>query len=137
MIRRPPRSTLFPYTTLFRSAENWLHPDYPFRKLALEQGPAATGFSRATLAGGLDCFFKQLTPENFQALLEQDVGHTQRLDQMTATEAEQKSNRAALATAPELLAHIAAGNLPNPTLHSPVPRVLARSPQFAHCATGA
>src|SRR5204863_9757845 len=23
MIRRPPRSTLFPYTTLFRSARNW------------------------------------------------------------------------------------------------------------------
>src|SRR5256885_15223052 len=23
MIRRPPRSTLFPYTTLFRSASNW------------------------------------------------------------------------------------------------------------------
>src|SRR5947209_9819778 len=26
MIRRPPRSTLFPYTTLFRSAPNFLHP---------------------------------------------------------------------------------------------------------------
>src|SRR2546430_13181771 len=24
MIRRPPRSTLFPYTTLFRSVRNWL-----------------------------------------------------------------------------------------------------------------
>src|SRR2546421_6503073 len=24
MIRRPPRSTLFPYTTLFRSAEHWI-----------------------------------------------------------------------------------------------------------------
>src|SRR5688572_33492389 len=24
MIRRPPRSTLFPYTTLFRSKANWL-----------------------------------------------------------------------------------------------------------------
>src|SRR5260221_10470046 len=24
MIRRPPRSTLFPYTTLFRSLQNWL-----------------------------------------------------------------------------------------------------------------
>src|SRR2546427_4387690 len=24
MIRRPPRSTLFPYTTLFRSLTNWL-----------------------------------------------------------------------------------------------------------------
>src|SRR2546426_7911134 len=27
MIRRPPRSTLFPYTTLFRSAEKWDQPD--------------------------------------------------------------------------------------------------------------
>src|SRR2546422_1901016 len=27
MIRRPPRSTLFPYTTLFRSGVEWLHPD--------------------------------------------------------------------------------------------------------------
>src|SRR2546430_12927279 len=25
MIRRPPRSTLFPYTTLFRSARKWRH----------------------------------------------------------------------------------------------------------------
>src|SRR2546427_7136207 len=27
MIRRPPRSTLFPYTTLFRSVSDRLHPD--------------------------------------------------------------------------------------------------------------
>src|SRR3712207_9531433 len=26
MIRRPPRSTLFPFTTLFRSADRGLHP---------------------------------------------------------------------------------------------------------------
>src|SRR2546428_10366171 len=26
MIRRPPRSTLFPYTTLFRSPPGWLRP---------------------------------------------------------------------------------------------------------------
>src|SRR3712207_7922395 len=25
MIRRPPRSTLFPYTTLFRSLREWVH----------------------------------------------------------------------------------------------------------------
>src|SRR2546430_5797701 len=30
MIRRPPRSTLFPYTTLFRSP---LHPDHPVASL--------------------------------------------------------------------------------------------------------
>src|SRR5258708_19082638 len=29
MIRRPPRSTLFPYTTLFRSRGSWLSPMYP------------------------------------------------------------------------------------------------------------
>src|SRR3712207_7882920 len=28
MIRRPPRSTLFPYTTLFRSPGDLLRPDY-------------------------------------------------------------------------------------------------------------
>src|SRR3712207_8708112 len=28
MIRRPPRSTLFPYTTLFRSAHQGLHPRF-------------------------------------------------------------------------------------------------------------
>src|SRR5207247_6993350 len=32
MLRRPPRSTLFPYTTLFRSARN-THPDYSLRRL--------------------------------------------------------------------------------------------------------
>src|SRR5450432_3786962 len=30
MIRRPPRSTLFPYTTLFRSPENLTHLHYNF-----------------------------------------------------------------------------------------------------------
>src|SRR3712207_329538 len=33
MIRRPPRSTLFPYTTLFRSASGWLTDRYDPRKL--------------------------------------------------------------------------------------------------------
>src|SRR2546429_6879725 len=32
MIRRPPRSTLFPYTTLFRSRQQ--HPDYVQRNAA-------------------------------------------------------------------------------------------------------
>src|SRR2546422_11626941 len=29
MIRRPPRSTLFPYTTLFRSCSTRSHPGFP------------------------------------------------------------------------------------------------------------
>src|SRR5260221_10590570 len=43
MIRRPPRSTLFPYTTLFRSAH---HPELVFQRLrtvAAAAPPAAQG----------------------------------------------------------------------------------------------
>jgi hypothetical protein len=130
------RSTQSLVSALSHVARRWLQPDYPFRKLALEQGPAATGFSQATLAGGLEAFFKQLTPENFQALIEQDLGHAERLDQWAATDAEQTARRAAIATGPELLAHIAAGNLPNPTFMSIILGVLVRSAQFVKCASG-
>src|SRR5258707_2661879 len=37
MIRRPPRSTLFPYTTLFRSPQPILLIDEPFEGLDLRQ----------------------------------------------------------------------------------------------------
>src|SRR3712207_7171487 len=37
MIRRPPRSTLFPYTTLFRSLEGQLHDEH------VEDQPAEQG----------------------------------------------------------------------------------------------
>src|SRR5882672_4387516 len=94
-------------------AKSWLEPGYSFRKLAMEQGPARLGFSGATLAAGLDSFFKQLTRENLQVLVEQDLGHAQRLDEMSVTHLEQQGNRAAIVTGPEFLAHIAAGNLPN------------------------
>ena len=130
------RSTHSLVKVLSDVGSNWLEPDYSFRKLALEQGPAATGFSRSTLASGLDSFFKQLTPDNFAALLAQDLGHPQRLDQITASEIEDKSQRGAIATAPELLVHIAAGNLPNPTLMNIVLGVLVRSAQFVKCASG-
>ena len=40
------RSTQSLVSILSSVAANWLNPEYPFRKLALEQGPAATGFSR-------------------------------------------------------------------------------------------
>src|SRR3712207_7814665 len=52
MIRRPPRSTLFPYTTLFRSVElgmaalaasDLLHGDAPHPQVVLLQQPAGAG----------------------------------------------------------------------------------------------
>src|SRR6185436_10238231 len=131
------RSTESLIRTLCDLGEEWLHPDFSLRKLALERGAEVTGFSPATLANGLDSFFKQLTKENFEALLEQDLGNGMRLEEMVATEAEERTDRAAIATAPELVAHITAGDIPNPTLHSIVLGFLLRSAQFVKCASGA
>lgn len=131
------RSTQALVETLCGVAENWLQPEYPFRKFALEAGPAATGFSRQTLANGLDNFFKQFTLENFNALLTQELGHARRLDDIVSNPSEEKFSRAAIARGPGLLAHITAGNIPNPTLMSITLGVLTRSAQFVKCASGA
>src|SRR5437899_2095141 len=64
------RTTQASVAVLSSVAGFWVQADYPFRKLALEQGPMATGFARATLAKGLDNFFSQLTTENLHGLLE-------------------------------------------------------------------
>jgi hypothetical protein len=131
------RSTASRVDVLSAVAKDWLDANYLFRQLALAQGPAATGFSRATLTAGLDAFFAQLTPENLYALLEQDLSGRRRLDEFVSAATEKNLDRAAIATAPELLVHVTAGRLPNPVLHGITLGVLARSAQFVKCASGA
>jgi len=112
------------------AAERWMQPDSGFRRIALEQGAADTGFSPATLGRGLDALFRQLTPENLQALLMQDLGDARRLDEFAAPATELRQGRMAFARGPEMLVHIAAGNLPNSALFSLVLGILTRSAQF-------
>jgi hypothetical protein len=133
LVNRTTPSLIHALTT---TAQDWLEKDYPFRRMALEQGPAHTGFSPRVLATGLDTFFRQLTPENLHALLAQDLGHPERLDSMVATAAAQDARRAATARGPDLLVHVTAGNLPCPALMSMVLGFLVRSAQFVKCATG-
>src|SRR2546429_5938028 len=55
MIRRPPRSTLFPYTTLFRSGETLVGHDQEARsasRLALQQNGAAARRAGCVLPEG-------------------------------------------------------------------------------------
>jgi hypothetical protein len=117
-----PRSTDDMVKLLCEVAADWLRPENQFRRLALEKGPEQTGFSRATLERGLDDFFRRFTPENFQALLLQDLGD---------------ASLKHFWHGPELLVHIAAGNLPNPALMSLTLGLLTRSAQFMKCASGA
>ncbi len=118
-------------------AADWLRPEDSFRRIALERGPAELGFSSATLARGLDAFFRELTTEKLNALVATELGHGLRMDSMCSAEQEARQMRAAIATGPELLVHVAAGNIPSPALMSLVLGLLVRSAQFMKCATGA
>src|SRR3712207_9359461 len=56
MIRRPPRSTLFPYTTLFRSAHTASHSEHLLPSLFVRESPtrpAAAALQGVTLAVGV------------------------------------------------------------------------------------
>lgn len=121
---------------LDRLGKEWLSPEYPFRREALESGPAVTGFSKAVLAAGLDQFFKLLTTENLEAFLRQELGHPHRLDGFHPDEHQVTGKRNAIACGPSLLAHIAPGNIPNPVLMEMVLGLLTRSAQFVKCAAG-
>jgi hypothetical protein len=117
-------------------AREWMRPDSPFRKSALDQGPGRTGFARATIERGLDDFFGRVTARALRGLIEQDLGSAERLDAFAATGPEQAQNKMSVASAPELLAHITAGTLPNPAFMSILLGLLLRSAQFVKCATG-
>jgi hypothetical protein len=127
------RTTSNIVSVLSATAQSWLAPDNRFRKLALERGAAESGFGEMTIARGLDSFFKQLTSENLNALITQDLGNMERLDRFAHDRA---SDTAALARGQELILHITAGNIPNPTIFSIALGLLARSAQFVKCARG-
>src|SRR5262245_4221757 len=61
------RSTADIIQTIEQVANQWLQPEFPIRKLALERGPSELHFSRSTLARGLDDFFRQLSGKNLEA----------------------------------------------------------------------
>ncbi|MGA2246724.1 MAG: acyl-CoA reductase [Verrucomicrobiota bacterium] len=136
---------------LCEAAAGWLQADNKFRRLALDSalerrsparldpppsqpagsatGAPGTGFSGPTIARGLDDFFSRFTPENFQALLRQDLGE----GDLTPD----PRGAGHFWHGPQLLAHVAAGNLPHPALMSLALGLLTRSAQFMKCASGA
>ncbi len=117
-------------------AEDWLDPAHPFRRLALERGPAALGLTCKSLEAGLTTFFETVTRDQLRALVEQDLGHAERLDQLSAGETEAPFARLSLAAGPDLLVQKATSPLPDPGLITMIMGVLVRSAQFVVCPPG-
>src|SRR5258708_26204894 len=59
MIRRPPRSTLFPYTTLFRSAGVYGIPADAYHADPIEGGSLSSSGARRLLPPGCPALFRQ------------------------------------------------------------------------------
>jgi hypothetical protein len=121
---------------LERLGRDWLSDDFPFRHAVLQAGPEATGFSAEVLGAGLNQFFQQWTSENLESLLQQELGHAQRLDEFFPNADQDHLPRASMALGPRLLANIAPGNIPAPVLMDMALGLLARSAQFVKCASG-
>jgi hypothetical protein len=121
---------------LAKLGETWRDPGYRLLRLALDQGPEQTGFSRPIIEAGLRAFFRELTVEQLTRLIEQDLGDPARLDHWCATSVEASAGKRAVGTGPVLMAHIGAGALPNSIFHSLVLGLLCRSAQFVKCASG-
>jgi hypothetical protein len=130
------RNTASLIRTIVSVAQEWLDDGNPFRQRALSEAPAEIGFSKAVIARGLDEFFGQITKKTLEELIVQDLGHVNRLDEMTTTDLEHGGERASRAIGSELLVHVAGGELPNPTLLSMILGLLVRSAQFVKCPSG-
>jgi len=110
----------------------WRSPDYELRKIALAAGPEETGFPPEVLAAGLDDCFAEWTQEKFFMLLAQEFVDATRLQSF----ASQPNQTLSMIHSPQLLAHIAPGNLPVPVFQSIAFGLLLRSAQFVKCASG-
>jgi hypothetical protein len=132
------RSTAVLVDTLSHLAGQWLQPEFPFRKMVLEQGPQSTGFSRATLAHGLDRLFAQFTRDNLRGLLEQDLGHAESLDGLRPglANSSQPQRRSVLASGPEFLVQFVSGKPPHQAVLGIALGFLTRSAQFLKCSAG-
>jgi hypothetical protein len=113
-------------------ANLWRSPDYPLRQMALDADPEETGFPREVLAAGLDSCFADWTQEKFFMLLTQEFGDPTRLQSF----ASQPNRTYSMVNSPQLIAHIAPGNLPVPVFQSIAFGLLLRSAQFVKCASG-
>ena len=83
---RQHRSTDAVVAALAQTAKNWLDPNSPWRKRAVEQAPAPTGFSEAMVREAIDLIFGAITYESLGELLDREWAEETDAIQLTAVE---------------------------------------------------
>jgi hypothetical protein len=100
-------------STLAQAAKRWLDPTGKWRLLALEQAPAATGFSEAMVHEAIDLCFGVITHDALTELLDRELGDRRVLDQFCV-----RGQLRTRAIGPRLITHFLAGNVPAPGIVS-------------------
>src|SRR6476661_10076677 len=75
MIRRPPRSTLFPYTTLFRSRHAGVPSDKPTRRTDRRRRAARSEEHTSELQSHLNLVCRLLLEKKNKSVYARDVNH--------------------------------------------------------------
>jgi len=119
---RQHRSTDAVITALAQTAKDWLEPNNPWRKRAIEQAPASTGFSEAMVNEAIDLTFGSITYESLGELLDRELGSRRVLDEFCL-----RGRVQTRAMGPRLIAHYLAGNVPVPGIVSICCGLLLRS----------
>jgi hypothetical protein len=119
---RQHRSTDAVIAALAQTAKNWLEPSSPWRKRAIEQAPATTGFSEAMVNEAVELTFGAITRESLGELLDCALGNRRVLDEFAL-----RGHVQTRAMGPRLIAHFLAGNVPVPGIVSICCGLLLRS----------
>jgi hypothetical protein len=124
------RTTDAVITVLAQAAKNWLDPKSPWRKRAVEQAPATTGFSGAMVNEAVDLTFGAITYESLGELLDRELGNRRVLDEFCL-----RGRAHTRAMGPRLIAHFLAGNVPSPGIVSMCCGWLLRSANLVRVST--
>jgi hypothetical protein len=99
--------------SIAETAKSWREPKNPWRLRAIEQAPAATGFSEPMVREAIDLTFGALTHEALSELIDRELGNRRILDEFCL-----RGRTRSRAVGPRLIAHFLAGNVPPPGIIS-------------------
>jgi hypothetical protein len=127
---RQHRTTDAVITALAQAAKNWLDAKSPWRKQAIEQAPAVTGFSEAMVNEAIDLTFGAITYESLGELLDRELGNRRVLDEFCL-----RGHLQTRAMPPRLIVHFLASNVPAPGIVSICCGLLLRSANLVKIST--